>query len=412
VVSNFLYKAFKSRVDQVLAGKLPVGPLSPEHLDEIEDIHKRSGQGAPNNPLKLAYYVISRMRDQSNILEPHEKLDPYAEWTKSQDPLKKELAELHSIRDPNRLAERVRKLAKEPIAGKSSKEVQFSLLHEAIPLSPRVGEAFAVELLQQVPATLASWPPPNTPETQEIAKKQGDLLHRALSQAGNYDRRDLVKNLVDEFSNLIHSKKDEDRFRLINAVGGQSLRVMKRLGMRDEIDRFFTKLHSEILRGASTAELRKKYASKPDLWAAVLQTQLNLAGGWMMFGLLERAMPIVDEARNELLNPQVVKLPAKEYTSLAQAYVSALGQGPSEIGMVRITELFRKMDEKRISNTWTTAQYYSRFHLNLVEDVIRSIVSDDFALGPGGRKWLDDDEYLVRRRIHADMKHERDRSGL
>ena len=40
-------------------------------------------------------------------------------------------------------------------------------------------------------------------------------------QAGNYDRRDLVKKLVDEFSNLIHSKKDEERFKLINVVGGQ-----------------------------------------------------------------------------------------------------------------------------------------------------------------------------------------------
>lgn len=412
VVSNFLFKAFKSRVDLVLAGKPHSGPLAPELGDELEGIHKQGGLGAPNNPLKLAYYIISRMREQSNILEPHEKLDPYAEWTKGQDPLKKELADLHTIRDPNRLAERVRKLARDAVPGKSSNEVQFLLLHEAIPLSPRVGEAFAVELLQQVAAALAAWPPAGTPETQEVARKQGELLKRALIQAGNYDRRDLVKNLIDEFSNLIHSKKDEDRFRLINAVGGQSLREMKKLGMRDEIDRFFSKLHHEILRGASTIELRRKYASKAELWGAVLQTQLNLAGGWLMFGLTDRAMPIIDEARTELLSSQVVKLPAKEYTSLAQAYVTALGQGPSEIGMIRITELFHKMDEKRISNTWTTAQYYSRFHLNLVEEVIRAVVSDDFALGPGGRKWLDDDEYLVRRRIHADMKRERDRSGL
>jgi hypothetical protein len=72
--------------------------------------------------------------------------------------------------------------------------------------------------------------------------------------------------------------------------------------------------------------------------------------------------------------------------------------------MSRITELFQKMDEKRITNSTTTAQCYSRFHLNLVEDTIRAIVSDEFALGPGGRKWLDDDEYLVRRRVHADMR--------
>ena len=99
-----------------------------------------------------------------------------------------------------------------------------------------------------------------------------------------------------------------------------------------------------------------------------------------------------------------MKFAPKEYTALAQAYVAALGQGPSETGMASITELFRKMDDKKITNTWTTAQYYSRFHLNLVEDVIRAIVSDDFALGPSGRRWLDDDEFLVRKRVHADMR--------
>ncbi len=127
-----------------------------------------------------------------------------------------------------------------------------------------------------------SWPVPRgSTETHEIAKKQGELLERALSLAGNYDRRDLVKKLVDEFSDLIHGKKEEERFKLINVVGGQSLRVMKKLGMNDEIDRFYTKLHNEVLRGASTAELKKKYANKPENWSSVLQTLLNLAGGWL-----------------------------------------------------------------------------------------------------------------------------------
>ena len=412
VVSNFLFKAFRSRVDQVLAGKAHTGSLPSELMEELEDIHKRGSTGPTNNPLKLAFYAISRMKEQSQILEPHERLDPYAEYTKSQDPFKKELADLHMLRDPARLAERVRKLYKEPVAGKHVREVQFAVLHEAIPLGPRVGEAFTIELLQLVPAALASWPPPNTPETSDVVKKQGELLQRSLAQAGNYDRRDLVKQLLDEFSTLIHGKKDEERFKLISAVGGQSLRVLKKLGMRDEIDRFFTKLHSEILRGATIAELRKKYANKPETWSGVLQTSLNLAGGWLAFGLTERAESIILAARNELLGAQGVKLEAKEYTAVACAYVTALGQGPSESGLARITELFRKMDEKKIKNTFTTSPYYSRFHLNLVEDVIRAVVSDDFALGPGGRKWLDDDEYIVRNRIHGDMKRERVKSGL
>jgi hypothetical protein len=62
------------------------------------------------------------------------------------------------------------------------------------------------------------------------------------------------------------------------------------------------------------------------------------------------------------------------------------------------------MDPSRITNTWTTGKFYSRLHFNLMEEVILALVSDDFALGPAGRRWLDDDEYLVRRRIHDDMR--------
>ena len=31
------------------------------------------------------------------------------------------------------------------------------------------------------------------------------------------------------------------------------------------------------------------------------------------------------------------------------------------------------------------------------------MVSDDFTMGTQARRWLDDDEFLVRRRIHRDM---------
>jgi hypothetical protein len=187
---------------------------------------------------------------------------------------------------------------------------------------------------------------------------------------------------------------------------------MKRLGMRDEIDRFYTMLHREILQGASMPELRKKYSGASGAWSGALQTSLNLAGGWLSFGMVDRAEPILAEARNELLGSSGTKLEAAEYPKVASAYVTALGQGPSESAVTRMIELFQKMDPKRVINTSTTQNCYSQFHLSLTENVIRAIVSDDFALGPGGRKWLDDDEYIVRRRIHADMKRERDKSGL
>src|SRR5439155_106620 len=110
------------------------------------------------------------------------------------------------------------------------------------------------------------------------------------------------------FTTLIHSKPEEARFKLINVVAGQCLRGLKKLGLTNEIDRFLTKLHSEVLRGASTAELRKKHQAKPEMWAAVLQTLLNLAGGWLHLNLHDRARPILEDARNELLNQNATAL--------------------------------------------------------------------------------------------------------
>jgi hypothetical protein len=409
IVSNFLYKAFKYRIEQALLAKPHAGQLADDVLAELDEIYKKGGNGPANNPYKLANYVISRLRDQSRILEPHEKLDPYSEYTKGSDALKKELADLHATRNPTRLADQIRKLYKNGLKGRSLKDVQFFLLHDALPISTRVGEAFAVEMIQLVPGVLAAG---SDVEDSDLPKKQGELLERAMFLAGHFDRGDLIKKLVDGFTELIRSKSEDARFKLINAVAGQCLRSLKKLGMSDEIDRFLGRLRSEVLRGAPIPELKKKYAAKPDMWGAVLQTLQNLAAGWLTFGMVDQAMALLNEARNELLHPTAVKLEAKDYTPLARAYVTACGQCPSDTGLAHITELFRKMDPTRITNTWTTSAYYSRFHLNLVEDVVQAIVSDDFALGPSGRRWLDDDEYLVRRRIHADMRRERAKSGV
>jgi hypothetical protein len=403
IVRGFLFKAFRSRVDQSLAGKPHAGQMANEVRDALEDIAKRSGSGPVNNPYNLAKYSIDRMRKESWILEPQEKPDPYADWTKHSDAMRKELADLHTVRDPNKLAERVRKLYRDGVTGKPLKEVQFYALHEGLPLAGRVNESFTMELLALVPAALAAGTGAAT-ESSDFPEKQGELLQRSLQLAGHFNRDDIVKKLVDDFVALVSGKTEEARFKLINVVAGQCLRSLKKLGLTSEMDRLLTKLHSEVLRGATTAELRKKHAAKPELWGAILQTLLNLAAGWLHFGLTDRANPILDEARNELLGTGGGNLQSQYYTQLARAYVTSLGQAQSDHGLARMIELFRKMDPKKITNTFTTAQFYSRLHLNLVEDVIRALVSDDSALSATGRKWLDDDEFLVRRRIHADMK--------
>jgi hypothetical protein len=57
-----------------------------------------------------------------------------------------------------------------------------------------------------------------------------------------------------------------------------------------------------------------------------------------------------------------------------------------------------------VTDAQATNTHYSLARLRLVEAAVRAVVTDDFALGPAARRWLDDDEYRVRRRVHADVR--------
>ena len=50
--------------------------------------------------------------------------------------------------------------------------------------------------------------------------------------------------------------------------------------------------------------------------------------------------------------------------------------------------------------------------VNLVEDTVLALGGDEFGLGTAGRRWLDEDELLVRRRVHRDMRRQLDANKL
>src|SRR5262249_43532177 len=198
-----------------------------------------------------ADYVIGRMREQSRILEPQERQDSYSLWNMNQRGLYKELAALHTIREPGELAERIRRLLREGVPEDDAGDVPLLVLYEAISLSPRISEAFVVELLELTPVVLAEWSRSDVTEPPHVPMKHRGLLERALLLAGVYGRSDLVKKLVDTFVELARSKPEEARLKLINGVARECLWSLKKLDMRDEIDRLLTMLHDEVHGGAT-----------------------------------------------------------------------------------------------------------------------------------------------------------------
>ena len=76
----------------------------------------------------------------------------------------------------------------------------------------------------------------------------------------------------------------------------------------------------------------------------------------------------------------------------------------------RLEEISQRL--KGITIAGSTNAYYALNPLLQVERAVRAVVSDDFAVGPQVRAWLDADELAVRRRIREERKEMLSRQGL
>jgi hypothetical protein len=141
-------------------------------------------------------------------------------------------------------------------------------------------------------------------------------------------------------------------------------------------------------------------------WATTLRTLLHVAAGWLYFGKEAQARTLIDEARHLLYEG---KLPPQEQKRLACTYVATLGQASVDFALRGIEELFQKLEQ--VHDTFTVNTHYALSKLAVVEAVVLAVVTEDFAMGSLARRWLDDDEFLVRRRIHQDLHAAMSRAG-
>ncbi|HEY2784880.1 MAG TPA: hypothetical protein VGJ05_07890 [Fimbriiglobus sp.] len=412
-VSQFLFLGFEARVNDALANEPLTKPLPLSLRDQLAELRRKKTDSAEDfkktAPVRTAFYVIERMMSESKIFEPIETLDPYAAQYFQTDPLKKAVEALSLVRAES-LPREVSRLLDGKIGTWSKAESNLLVLQRALPLAPRVGEEFTIGLLQKVPDVLTS----ESAGTDATPDKQAALLERALFFAGHFGRNELATKLIDRFLTLVAAQKTpKQKFKLISAAAGQGLRSLRKLGQKDLIDRMLQRLLAEITGGDPLDRLRPRYVKDQSLWFDCLAALLRVAGGWLTFGLTDRAEPIIELARAELLSRRMAKTTTDiSSVVLARSYVSALGQSPAPFGLPRLQEILRDMPPDRILNSYTSAPIYSRTHFSVIEDVVLALTGDDFAIGPTGKKWLDEDEYLVRQRVHADVRRLLKGTGL
>jgi hypothetical protein len=396
-----LLRAFTYRIEHVLAGKRHEGPLPQGQLQE----HLRLESGGR--------YVVERMRQHSRIVEPDQKIDAYQRFLVGTSQLDSELAQLPNVADRKEVAARVEQLLKEApdlSGGRPAHEALARVLKTGLSVAPRVGEDFARHLLVRTGPVLDAHPPAGD---VEAVRARAELMETALFTAAHFDQLEHVQGLVARFQKLLAAQEGHaGSVKAIQELAGQCFRGLRKLGLRDEIDQLLRKMHDLVLasQGAPSLQalvkkpLKEQGGKAPgfDEWLAALMALLPVAGGWYYFGRDAEAEPVLDAGRSVLFEGRLLALNRKpDQMRLACDYLTAVAQAPVPEAQRRVEEFFRRAE---VRDGWTTASHFALLKLRVIETAVLAIVSNEDSAGGEVRRWLDEDEFLVRRRIHRDLR--------
>jgi hypothetical protein len=213
------------------------------------------------------------------------------------------------------------------------------------------------------------------------APRRSQLLSEALMLGGLFGRSDLVKDLVGRLQQLtveLGGEHIED----LAATVGESLRALRRVGLRQEA--------VELLTGAAEAATGEG--------TAALVTRLQLAAGLAGLGRLQQAEPTLARARQALKDKTLI---VTERLQLTRALAQVYSYSPRATALAGLAELAEQLP--LITDSFGTNSHFCLAVIQFIEALVLGYASDQLALGEQGRRWLDEDEYLVRRRIHHDL---------
>ncbi|HZU34835.1 MAG TPA: hypothetical protein VFA18_02940, partial [Gemmataceae bacterium] len=392
-VHTWLLDAYEFRITQAVEGKGHAAPLPSDLLERLEIMDRTARDVAREQPelashYKLQRYKIDRLREHSRILEPHERIDPYRHWRGRQDDeLSHALAALPDIHDRERLLQRLTELLQKR-AWKHSRSPEARILVAALELAPRLGETFACRLFDPVLSALAKL---------EAPLERALLLEKALFLAAHFDQTNWGQKFVTQFHQVIDAAHGSELANELETLLGEVFRGLRKLGMRDEISRLLERMADLTLQGRPLRSARGTRSDKE--WARLLKVLLHVAAGWFYFGQPERAWPVMEEVRQLLFQGELIPI---DQTALACAYVQVLGQATPHEAIPRLEELFLRIE--RVQDAFTTNTHYSLSRLDVIEAAVLALVHEDFLVDSGSRRWLDEDEFAVRQRIHADMR--------
>ncbi|MFO0601030.1 MAG: hypothetical protein U0228_37320 [Myxococcaceae bacterium] len=370
-VHHYLTRAYLARIDQALEGVAPTTPLSPEINALLTGLES------------LDRYKVDRLRQFSQVLEPQERLEAISNfWRNARDSRGEELGALRSIRDPAELLKQIQSRMPSLNDAQLGVDERVRLIDGLLDFLPQLPESQALPLLQKFLAA-----------GEKLGARHRTLvLEDALKIAGHFGRTALVKQLVLQLGNAIRDIGAEG----VGELGGllvSGVRSLRRVGLREEAGELLARA-SAVLKGEDVA---------------TLQARLGLASGFMYLGAFQQAQPIVEEATARLSRESGLVI--AERMKLSRAAAQALSHASTEIalpGLLRLSQQLPWITDSFNTNGGMGQDGRQRYHfclsmVDFADSLVLGHVGDDLTLNETTRRFLDEDEYLVRRRVHRDV---------
>jgi hypothetical protein len=370
----FLGDLFLHRIKEAHEGHVPKAALPAELQGRYEKLPE------------FARYSADRLRDHSRILQPvgqgraYRGLDLKEFW--GADRLGERLSVLATRTDPADLSDEARALLEIVAAAPTTAtvpRVTFALLRAAPALAPPVVK----QILDLVPTALdwlEVWLGTGRWKPEERTDRANRFQHRMIEAAVAVAPPAQVGR---RRGALIRGAAAGPLLPAVSAAAPAVFRAARKCGLAAEV-------------GALVRVLDPVRAGSGE---RVSPQRVGLAIGWFAAGDEEIGFQILNAAREELFT--AAQVPVQQRTALALAYAEALGFAPGGIALGRLGELFQRLG--CVTVHCSSNCYYTLHPLRLIDTVVRSVVTDEFTLGAAVRAWLDEDEFLIRQRVHRDM---------
>lgn len=360
-IHGFLTRAYGARVAQALEGQPPEAPLPAEIAAELNAL------GTFNR------YKVDRLRQASAILEPSERLDPTRAYGRGARDLRgEEFAALRDLRDTAQVAAALEQLTGRATSPLTPVPERQRLAEGLLDSLPRLPPARALPLLSKLAPALEGLP----------TEAHALLLSDALTVASHFGRADHVTALAGRLRTVLAGLAPEAEAWSHGTLGA-CLLSLRRVGLLREAEALI-KPGLQLLGRSSKAPL---------------PAQLGVAAGLAMLGRMTEASPVFERATKALAS---FKGGMPERLSLTRSIASAVAHAPLDDALPALAGLSEQLPV--ITDSYNTNTHFCLSVVELADALVLGHVSAAQGATERVRHWLDEDELLVRRRVHQELE--------